>query len=273
VAADLTGAGADIVPAPALQQQATLPTADHRPHRLRFGVIYGGLGAILVVAVAGVVVFAGRSINPAPPWSSWKPKGGGLGAAQEIADHVAKAYRLPNGDQLVDVISKAPSLASPTNSTVPIHYVAVRGAKSKGDQLYPVTSTNSVMYSLCGLGTSCAIATGKASVERGRLVRREILELALYTFKYAAGIQNVIAFIPPKAGKQPYVVYLRSSDVAGELKQPLETTLGANVPPLKAIPAREVHAIEATTGPRVYSFNATLAPQGDLVFVLAPVPV
>jgi len=111
VATDLTGAGADIVPAPAPQQQATLPTADHRPHRLRFGVIYGGLGAILVVAVAGVVVFAGRSINPAPQWSSWKPKGGGLGAAQEIADHVAKSYRLPNGDQLVDVISKAPSLS------------------------------------------------------------------------------------------------------------------------------------------------------------------
>jgi hypothetical protein len=271
MAADLTSS--DAPPAPAPEQQATPPTVDKPPHRLRFGVIYGGLAAILAVAIAGVVVFAGRSINPAPKWSSWHPKGGGLGAAQEIADHVAKSYRLPNGDQLVDVISKAPSLSPPGSSTIPIHFVAVRGPKTKGDQVYPISPTNSVMFSLCGLGTACAIATGKPSVERGQLVRREILELALYTFKYAAGIQNVIAFLPPPAGKQATnVVYLRSSDVAGELKQPLATTLGASVPLPKAIPAREVHAIEGTTGPRVYTFSVAQAPQGDLVFVLAPVP-
>ncbi|MGZ4416150.1 MAG: hypothetical protein ACXVRZ_17500, partial [Gaiellaceae bacterium] len=125
----------------------------------------------------------------------------------------------------------------------------------------------------CGLGTSCAIASGTPSVERGQRVRREILELALYTFKYAAGIHNVIAFMPPQAGKQAkYVVYLRSSDLADELKQPLATTLGANVPLPKAIPAREAHAIDTTTGPRLYSFGVAQAPQGDLVFVLAPVP-
>jgi hypothetical protein len=273
VASDLSGAGADVVPAPASEQQATLPRIGHPPHRLRFSVIYGLLGAVLVAAMAGVVVFATRSIDPAPKWSAWKPKGGGLGAAQEIADHVAQSYRLPNGDQLVDVISKAPSLSPPSSDTIAIHYVAVRGTKGKQDQVYPISPTNSVMYSLCGLGTSCAIATGKPSVERGRLVRREILELALYTFKYAGGIQNVIAFMPPQAGKQAkYVVYLRHSDVADALKQPLATTLGANVPLPKAIPAREVHAIETVTGPRLYSFGVAQAPQGDLVFVLAPIP-
>ena len=78
------------------------------------------------------------------------------------------------------------------------------------------------MYSLCGLGPSCAIATGTASVARGRLVRREILELALYTFKYVPGMQSVIAFMPPKTGSQPqYVVYLQKSDLSQELKLPL----------------------------------------------------
>jgi hypothetical protein len=246
---------------------------DTRPHKLRFAIIYGALGAIVVAALVGAGIFATRSIDPAPKWSAWKPKGGGLGAAQEIADHVAQSYRLPNGDQLVDVISKAPSLSPPSSSTIPIHYVAVRGTKGNEDQVYPISPTNSVMYSLCGLGTSCAIATGKPSVERGRLVRREILELALYTFKYAGGIQNVIAFMPPQAGKQAkYVVYLRHSDVEAALKQPLATTLGANVPLPKAIPAREVHAIETVTGRRLYSFGVAQAPQGDLVFVLAPVP-
>lgn len=273
MAPDLTSGEATPVPVPEPQVRPPILVGPP-PHRLRFSIIYGGLGAILVVAIVGVVVFASRSINPGPAWSSWKPKGGGLGAAQEIADHVAKSYRLSNGDQLVDIISKAPSVSPPPSSTtIPVHYVVVRGPKSRGDQLYPVSPTNSVMYSLCGLGASCEIASGTPSVERGRLVRREILELALYTFKYARGIQNVIAFMPPQTGKTvKYLVYLRSSDVADELKQPLATTLGAHVPLPKSIPAREVHVIDATTESRVYSFGVAQAPQGDLVFVLAPLP-
>lgn len=271
MAADLTDADtaapvAPQSPAPAEPLLTTVP-----PHRFRFGLIYGGLAVILGAAVAGLVVFAGRSIHPAPAWSSWKPHGGGLGAAQEIADHVGKAYRLPNGDQLVDVITKAPSVSPASSAPIPVHYIAVRGPKGGQDQIYPVSSTNSVMYSLCGLGASCAIATGTPSVERGRLVRREILELALYTFKYAGGIQNVIAFMPPQLGKQAkYVVYLRRNDLNQELKQPLLQTLGAKVPLPKAIPAREVRTIDTTTGPRLYSFGVAQAPQGDLVFVLAP---
>jgi hypothetical protein len=264
VAADVTQSGAAPTPIPAVEP---------RPHRLRFSLIYGALGAIVVAALVGLGVFATRSINPAPKWSAWKPTGGGQGAAHQIADHVAQRYRLPNGDQLVDVISKAPSIA-PSNATLPIHYVAVKGVKGAADQVYPVSSTNSVMYSLCGLGASCEIASGTPSVERGQLVRREILELALYTFKYVGGIQNVIAFMPSTAGKtQKYVVYLRENDVSTELKQPLAKTLGKNVPLPKAIPAREVRTIDTTTTKRLYSFSGVAqAPQGDLVFVLAPIP-
>jgi hypothetical protein len=262
VATDLTHAEGDTAP-------ATQATALPRPHRVRFGLIYGALGAIVVAAIAGGVVFANRSIHPSPAWSSWKPNGGGLGAAQKIADHVAQRYRLPNGSQLVDVISKAPSLSPPSSGTLPLHYVAIKGTKGSGDQVYPVSGTNSVMYSLCGLGTGCAIASGKPSPERGLLVRREILELALYTFRYVPGVENVIAFIPPALGKQ-YVVYLRRSDLAAELKQPLTTTLRSSVPLPKAIPAREVRMIDATTVPRVYTFGVAQAPQGDLVFVLTP---
>jgi hypothetical protein len=269
VAADLTSPGSDAVPAPSAPQAPPLA----RAHRVRFALIYGGLGAVVVVAIVGLGIFATRSIDPAPKWSAWKPTGGGQGAAHQIADHVAQQYRLPNGDQLVDVISKAPSIA-PSTTSLPIHFVAVRGLKGAADQVYPVSSTNSVMYSLCGLGTSCEIASGTPSVERGRLVRREILELALYTFKYVGGIQNVIAFMPATAGKTAkYVVYLRESDIADKLKEPLATTLGKNVPLPKAIPAHEVKAIDTTTVPRLYSFSGVAqAPQGDLVFVLAPIP-
>jgi hypothetical protein len=129
------------------------------------------------------------------------------------------------------------------------------------------------MYSMCGLGASCAIAKGKASVERGRLVRREIFELALYTFKYVGGVKNVIAFMPPQPGAAPkYVVYLRKADLEEQLKQPLVTTLATKAPLPKAIPAGEVRAIDSITEPRLYSFTLSQAQQGDAVLVLTPLP-
>lgn len=273
MAADVTGDDAGLTPGAAgAPAPPALPAVESRPHRLRFGIIYGALGAIVAVAIVLLVVFATRSINPSPRWSAWKPTGGGQGAAHQIADHVAQSYHLSNGDQLVDVISQAPSI-SPSKVTLPIHFIAVRGTKGAKDQVYPVSSTNSVMFSLCGLGASCGISTGTPSVQRGRLVRREILELALYTFKYVGGVQNVIAFMPPQPGKTAkYVVYLRRNDITAELKKPLATTLAGKVPLPKGIPTHEVHVIDQTTGTRLYSFGVAQAPQGDLVFVLAPIP-
>ncbi|HLY94383.1 MAG TPA: hypothetical protein VKP14_06020 [Gaiellaceae bacterium] len=241
------------------------------PHKFRFGLIYGGLGAVLAGAIVIFVLYAGRSISPAPTWSSWKPSGGGEGAAKQIAEHVAQAYRLSSGAQLVDVIAKAPAVSPASTVSIPIHYVAIRGTKGKGDQIFPISSSNSIMYALCGLGSSCAIATGKPSVERGTLVRREILELALYTFKYVGGIKSVIAFMPPALGTQPkYVVYLQKGDVKPQLHAPLRETLGPKVPLPTTIPAREVHTVDAVTESRVYSFSLSQAQQGDAILVLAP---
>jgi hypothetical protein len=276
VAADLTSGDASdaVATPPSTPAPATIVLGSPLPraHRLRFGIIYGLLGAVLIAAIVGVVVFATRSINPAPKWSAWKPTGGGQGAAQQIADHVAKSYHLPNGDQLVDVISKAPSI-TPSKATLPIHYAAIKGTKGAADQIFPLTSTNSVMYSLCGLGTNCEIP-GTPSVARGELVRREILELALYTFKYDGGIDNVIAFMPATAGKTAkYVVFLRHDDLSAELKQPLATTLGRKVPLPAAITTRETKVIDKTTVPRLFSFSGVAqSQQGDLIFVFAPIP-
>jgi len=103
-------------------------------------------------------------------------------------------------------------------------------------------------------------------------VRREILELALYTFKYVGGVQHVIAFIPQTLNtKSKFVVYLQRNDLGDRLKQPLVTSLGPKVPLPKTIPASEVRVIDGTTDTRIYSFSGiTQAPTGDLVFVLAP---
>jgi hypothetical protein len=242
------------------------------PHRPRFAFVYGLLGAALAVAIALVVVYAGRAVTPAAKWSAWKPSGGGLGAAKQIADNVGSKYRLSNGDQLVDVIAKAPSVSPQGDAAIPIHYIAVRGTGGRGDVDLAISSSNSVMYSLCGLGTACSIATGKASVARGTLVRREILELALYTFKYVGGINSVIAYMPPTPGSQPqYIVFLQKSDLSAELAHPLADTLGAKVPHAAKIPAHEVHAIDAFTGTRVYKFGYSQAQNGDAILVLSPI--
>jgi hypothetical protein len=244
--------------------------AHHWPHKPRFAVVYAILALALGAAVAGLVIYAGRSINPAPKWSAWQPSGGGLGAAKQIADRVSGTYHLPSGQQLVDVIAKAPSV-SPADQQIPIHYIAVRGAKGVVDQIFPVDSSNSLMYSLCGLGASCSIQTGQPSVARGTLVRREILELALYTFKYVGGIKNVIAFMPPTPGAQPTLaIYLTKSDFSQQLKHPLDQTLNAKVPLPAAITAKEQETIDSTTQSRVYKFSLSQAQQGDAILVLQP---
>jgi hypothetical protein len=266
VATDVTADSSARPIEPATQEPAPL-----RPHRERFLFVYGLLGGVLAVAIAGVVIYAGRSISPGQTWSSWHPSGGGLGAASQIADHVSKTYRLANGDQLVDVIAKAPSVSPTTGETAPLHYIAIQGKKGAGSVPSPISSSNSVMYQLCGLGTSCSIATGAPTVERGTLVRREILELALYTFKYIGGIKHVIAFLPPPAGQSAqYLVYLQKSDVSDQLKAPLARTLGAHVPLPSTIPSREVHAVDAATESKVYKFGLAQAQTGDLVLVLTP---
>ena len=57
---------------------------------------------------------------------------------------------------------------------------------------------NTIAYNLCGVGgKDCAIGAGTPSNSRLLLLRREALELALYTFKYIRGTQNVLTILPP----------------------------------------------------------------------------
>jgi hypothetical protein len=272
MAADLTPTEV-ATPAPAPAPSAPSRFSFAGPHRQRFFAVYALLGAALGVSIALLVMYAGNAITPGPKWSTWHPSGGGLGAAKQIADKIGKAYRLPNGDQLVDVIAKAPAVSPGSGAAIPLHYIAVQGTKGAASRDYQISSSNSVDYDLCGLGAGCSIATGKASVARGTLVRREIFELALYTFKYVSGIDKVVAFMPPPSGTQAqYVVYLQKSDVADQLKQPLNKTLASKVPLPAAIPAREVHVIDSVTEPRVYKFGLAQTQTGDAVLVLTPLP-
>ena len=79
----------------------------------------------------------------------------------------------------------------------------------------------------------CSIATGKPSETRGRLVRREALEIALYTFKFVPAIKSIVAFMPPPAGPAAVDAALPAEgDLTKQLDQPLRKTLPLEKPPL-----------------------------------------
>src|SRR5439155_20920213 len=201
MATDVTGDVTTGVQASPTEQQAPepKPSRRRRPYQLRFLVVYGILAGVLGAGIAGIVLLVGTSVGGgAASWSTWKPTKSGAARVSQIAQHVSKAYRLTDGGQLLDVIAKPPAVQN-----VPIKAVAVRNKAGNADEVSLFDDQNSLMLVLCGGGTACAISKGTASVERGRLVRREALELALYTFKYVGNVKYIVAFMPPKKGSQP----------------------------------------------------------------------
>ncbi len=226
---------------------------------------------MLVAGIVGVTLWAGRAINPGPAWSSWKPSGGGLGAAKQIAEHVAPTYRLQDGTQMVAAIARGPDLSA-NGQTVPLPLIALDGPKGKVIKVYRVSGGDSVTYSMCGLGPACSIASGKPSAERFTLVRREALELALYTFKYVHSIKNVIAFMPPKGNTSPtFVIYLQKGDLKEQLKVPLSRTLSPKVPLPSSIATGDEKQIVALTDSRLFRFGGvSQTQQGEPVLVLKP---
>jgi hypothetical protein len=159
-----------------------------------------GIGAI-VVAIA-VLSSNGGGGSSHVKWSDWQPTDGGTLGAREIADHLAPLYRISRVDQL-DVITvvnlanaTAAATATQTGTSTGGLQVAVQFDPSKAQ--VSLLSGNTIAYNLCGVGSSnCAIGIGQPSSDRLLLLRREALELALYTFKYVSGVQNVVAILPP----------------------------------------------------------------------------
>lgn len=263
-----------VTPAPT-HHHADEPIVEHvavrqRSYGGRFALAYGLLGIVAGIALTALVITSQLS-SPAPPaqWSAWQPQPGSTTAvATEIADHVAPTYRLPNGKQLVAVTASVPEFQG-----VQLAAVAVQPETGAVDQnIRVVDAAKTIQFVLCGLGKQCAIATGKPSVEREWLLRREALELALYTFAYAPDVDTVLAFLPPPPGKSPDItMFFERADYADQLAVPLTATIPAAVPGLKSIPVAEGDEIDALTAPRRYGFEVQQLQDGSPVIVLTAV--
>ncbi|HEY3921130.1 MAG TPA: hypothetical protein VGL76_03355, partial [Gaiellaceae bacterium] len=118
----------------------------------------------------------------------------------------------------------------------------------------------------------CSIATGSATQARGRLVRREALEVALYAFKFVPGVTSMAAFLPPPPGQTTtYILYLRKADLQNQLNQPLSTTLPLSTPPLpSAADTTEKSTIDKLTLPHEFTYELTALQAGGAALVLDP---
>jgi hypothetical protein len=238
----------------------------------RFALLYGALTAVLVVAIVGVVIVARRPGPPKPqPWSSWKPQSGSVTKmTQEIADHVAPRYKAnAAGDQLVAILPGDPEVTRGTKVTKISAIGFLRSANATQFDRVVRTSGN-VQDQFCGIGSECSIAKGAPNAQR--LVRREALEVALYTFKYVPAVNAVIAYMPPPAGSQPNtLLYLERSNLSHELSTPLARTLPVDAPPLPADPDKKESAvIDRLTIPVEYSFQFQSLNDGTEALVLTP---
>jgi hypothetical protein len=242
----------------------------------RFIVLYTGLLAILAASIVGLIMLVIQpSRTASPSWSTWKPSGGNVNSVtKQIADHHAARYRTSeSGGQLVALIPSGPAITN-GNNQIAIKAIAVRKApqSNQGVRILESTNANTRMYTLCGLGQNCSIEGGTPSATRGRLVRRQALEVALYTFKFAPSIDSVLAFMPPPPGETTASVLLLEKDgLEEQLKQPLGATLPLTRPPLPDdADLAEAATIDRLTLSKLFSYELQPLQTGGAAIILDP---
>jgi hypothetical protein len=236
------------------------------PHAPRFQFLLGAmlaLGAAAIAAAVLLVAGGGSSSSPGPSWSTWRPTGGGVDPVAQIAEHVGGEYHLPTGEQLVAVTGGPMQVAG-----LPLT-IALRHPPSEGGVISLIEGKG-VLYRLCGLGEKCSIAKGKASTSRHLLLRREALELALYTFRYVKDLDEVVVFMPPRKGQDPsQALFFRRGDLNSELGRPLDRSLATRTPSVKDVAAApDAPLVNTITTRSLFKFSLTQANQDNRAFLV-----
>jgi hypothetical protein len=268
---------------PARERSRRLPKAG----RFRWAV--GGLFVLAVCALGAALALStgGRGATSAGgDWSTFSPQDGGLSGAQEIADYVAPYYRASPSTQLAVVT--AVNLNNPNN---PLQ-VAIPASGNQGG-LVPLSPSSTIVYNMCGVGsTNCSVGVGTASSARLLLLRREALEMALYTFKYLPGINSVVAILPPghtvqgctgicpkpqaNSTSKPLDVALAfdRQELLPWLSRPLRSTLPEDLPPTvsEMQNAPEAELVSIITAHGLFSEKTEQGQDGSTVIVLGPLP-
>jgi hypothetical protein len=237
----------------------------------KFSLAYFALAALVGGAIGAFVMLVERPAPlPPPPWSVWQPTASDkLVRAQEIGTHIAAQYRLGNGERLVRVVVGSPNATA--SDPVQGVLLAKKVPAEQSDVLSGIPATDAVMYMLCGTGANCAIDDGRSSPARAAVLRREALELALYTFRYVKNVASVVTFVtltPPKGKPTNFALYFDKSSFSSQLDHPLHATLG-RPPASETLAAAEKKTVDKLTKERVYHFALQRANDARVI-VLAP---
>jgi hypothetical protein len=259
------------------------------PFRSRFGLVLGALIGLAIATVAiGAAVYVGTgSGNGAPDgWSGWKPTtDDGEKAAKQIAAHVGHKYRLSDGTQIVGV-QGGPLEFNALGLTVPLS-IAMKTAPQGGD--IDFIDGKGLLYTLNGLGPKGSVRGGKPSEQRLLLLRREALELALYTFRYIGDVDEVVALLPPAppdkptakkglaaaaaaATDKPTALFFRPGDLEPQLEIPLGATIPPQTPRPETIPRPEARRIDALTRGNLFEASYQLGQDRKAYLVLDRLP-
>jgi hypothetical protein len=254
------------------------PTAGPSPFRARFGFVLGGLLGILVCAGVAFALLLGTSpsgpqgVKLADHWSNWEPPTSDpTQGAVAIAEHVGGDYRFNDGKQLVGVEGQTLQYQS-----LPLA-VALRGA----DGSIHNYGSDGLLFTLRGQGKDGRLVGEKPSKARHALLRREALELALYSFRYLDGITEVVTLLPPavptgksakkNAKPQLQAVYYRPGDLKPQLESPLTQTLDPGRLEPDKLSAIEKRRIDALTMPNLFLVSYQLA-QNQLPYLVLDRP-
>jgi hypothetical protein len=223
------------------------------PFRSRFGFVWGALVGIGLCAAGAFALLLTGSHDSGPKlaanWSQWEPDSTKMvDGARDIADHVGLQYKLDGGEQLVSVRSSGLELGGRDIG------VAVRPS---GSELQFLVG-DGLLYILNGLGPN-GRPPGSPTRERGRLLMREALELALYSFRYLDDVTMVAVLMPQSAKQskanaggaaaapQTNAIFYRPGDLLGELQVPLERTLSPRTPRPNTMTKAEARRVDSLT--------------------------
>ena len=237
----------------AASQPATPAARGPAPFRSRFGFVWGALAGVALCAIALLVLLvttrSDAGVHLAENWSPWQPESTEMvDGAADIAGHVAFQYKLDGGGQLVSVRSSSLELGGQEIG------VAVR---PQGQELQFLEG-DGLMYILNGLGPAGRLPD-KPTKARGRLLMREALELALYSFRYLDDVTMVAVLLPQTtqqqaanaggaaAAPETNAVFFRPGDLVEQLEVPLAKTLSPKTPRPSTMTKAESAKVDSLT--------------------------
>jgi hypothetical protein len=238
--------------------------------------VYAGrfmVGYLLIVLFFGALLIgfavawsrnSDDGVDTATTWSFFKPSADSEALrVRQIARFVGDRYQTNDGQQLARVLGGPPAVQD-----APVTNFVIRDAGKEES----IGADKAIMYILCGAGSECALPLEASSTAHDRLIRREALELALYTMRYN-DVDPVAVLLPPDPQGNPGAAVLFRRD---ELKSLLDKPLSQSLPTGKAPNALGMDELEAATVDyltltKSFAYDFVPASDGTARMVLNPV--